>query len=122
MKILEKDLFLFYFYLLYINIIFLFVENTFLSNSGTGNSYIYENHIPNQSFVKESFNHQKMWLCDNYMFLNPGRYCCLTIVLNATENEFILRVGGKARSIRNCNQFLLDLLIPCETIMQKGCK
>ena len=80
---------------IYINNIFLFVDEAFLSNyaNDTALYSIHKNHISNQSVLKQNFICLQKWFYENYMVLNPGKFCYMTFGSKFNNNDLLLEDG-----------------------------
>ena len=70
-----------------------FPDNVCLGNYvGSTNLYsVEENHNTNRNILNEHFHFSlQKWLYDNYMVLNPGKYCYLSFGSNPDKNSLIL--------------------------------
>ena len=85
---------------IYINDIFLFPDNGCLSNYADDTTLysIGENHNTNRNILNNFFFSLQKWFYNNYMVLNPGKYCYMSFGFNPDKSYLILEDGTKILS------------------------
>ena len=85
---------------IYINDIFLFVDNAQLCNYADDTTLysIQENHKTNRDILNKNFLSLRKWFYDNYMVLNPGKCCFMSLGSNSDNSDLILDDSTKIPS------------------------
>ena len=83
-----------------INEILLFPDNVCLTNyADDTNLYsIGENHNTNRNILNKFFLSLQKWFYDNYMILNPGKWCYMSFGSNPDKSDLILEDSTKIPS------------------------
>ena len=102
--------------------IFFFPDNVCLGNyvDGTNLYSVEENQNTNRNILSEHFQFSlQKWLYDNYMVLNPGKYCDLSFGPNLDKNNLILDLIVLRVTIDNKLTLYNHLKNLCKKIAQK---
>ena len=87
---------------IYINDIFLFVGNAQLYNYADDTTLysIQENHKTNRDILNKNFlkKYLRKWVYNNYMVLNPGKCCFMSLGSNSDNSDLILEDSTKSPS------------------------
>ena len=85
---------------IYINNIFPFPDNVCLSNYADDTTLysIGENHNTNRNILNKKFLSLQKWFYDNYMVLNPGKCCYMSLDSNPDKSHLILEDSTKIPS------------------------
>ena len=77
---------------IYINDIFLFVDNAQLCNYADDTTLysVQENHKTNRDILNKNLLSLRKWFYDNYMVLNPGKCCFMSLGSNSDNSDLIL--------------------------------
>ena len=83
-----------------INEILLFPDNVCLTNyaDDTTLNSIGENHNTNRNILNKFFLSLQKWFYDNYMVLNPGKWCYMSFGSNPDKSDLILEDSTKIPS------------------------
>ena len=83
-----------------INEILLFPDNVCLTNypDDTTLYSIGENHNTNRNILNKFFLSLQKWFYDNYMVLNPGKWCYMSFGSNPDKSDLILEDSTKIPS------------------------
>ena len=85
---------------IYINEILLFPDNVYLTNYADDTTLysIGENHNTNRNILNKFFLSLQKWFYDNYMVLNPGKWCYMSFGSNPDKSDLILEDSTKIPS------------------------